>query len=301
MFGPSTLFSHSRLQTFERCPRRFHYRYVRELPPEGESVEAFLGKRVHEVLERLYRAVGRGHLPSLEQVRSRYRQLFDDAYDARRVRIVRRENRIDDYRRLGERCLAGFYRSHYPFDREETLGVEERVVFRLAGRAGYRVQGVVDRIARARDGAIEIHDYKTSARVPSQKEIDADRQLALYQIGVVDRLGSAPPIRLVWHFLQSGRRRTSTRSPEQLAQLTRETIDLIDRVRAERRFEARPSRLCGWCEYRDRCPASPQRLAHLPGYGEPDATRPPSAQARAVPRRRSRPARELGAIQLALL
>ena len=37
-------------------------------------------------------------------------------------------------------------------------------------RADYRIQGFVDRIARAPDGAIEIQDYKTSARVPSRSQ-----------------------------------------------------------------------------------------------------------------------------------
>ena len=50
------IFSHSRLSTFERCPRRFQYRYLLNIPAEGESIEAYLGKRVHEVLGRIYRA-----------------------------------------------------------------------------------------------------------------------------------------------------------------------------------------------------------------------------------------------------
>ena len=79
-----------------------------------------------------------------------------------------------------------------------------------------RLQGFVDRIARTRDGAIEIHDYKTSARVPSQSEVDEDRQLALYQIGVGARFGAQRPVRLVWHYLRQRRMLVSTRTPEQL-------------------------------------------------------------------------------------
>ena len=49
--------SHSLLSMFENCPRQFHYRYVERRPAPFESIETFLGKRVHEVLERLYRFV----------------------------------------------------------------------------------------------------------------------------------------------------------------------------------------------------------------------------------------------------
>ena len=59
--------------------------------------------------------------------------------------------------------------------------------------SGYWIQGFIDRIARARDGAIEIQDYKTSARLPSQANVDDDRQLALYQIGVGERFGARAP------------------------------------------------------------------------------------------------------------
>jgi putative RecB family exonuclease len=261
-------YSHSRLASFEDCPRKFQYRYVLKIPSETESVEAFVGKRVHEVLERLYRAVGRGHVPRLAQVVQRYLQLFDDAYDDARVTIVRTENPLDFYRDLGAQCLGNYYRAHYPFDADETLALEERVAFDLGKLGDRRVQflGFVDRIARARDDSIEIHDYKTSARVPKQSDLDQDRQLALYQIGLAPRWGEGQPVRLVWHYVRHGRTCTSSRSPEQLDDLRDQTLTLVARIRDEKAFEARPSALCRWCEYRQRCPASPERDESLPTW-----------------------------------
>jgi putative RecB family exonuclease len=268
------VFSHSRLATFEDCPRRFHYRYVQKLAADHESIEAFAGKRVHEVLERLYRFTTRGAVPSLGRVIERFRALWSEAFDPARVRIAREGVDAEQYRANGERCLTNYYRRHYPFDSGETLGVEEPVAFSLDADDRYRVRGVIDRIARAPDDAIEIHDYKTGQRVPRQAELDQDRQLALYQIGVAKRWGSDAPIRLVWHYLLSDQVRTSTRTPEDLGALQRDTIGLIDRIRSERRFEPRPGPLCRWCEYRDVCPATAPRAAATP---EPalDAPLPP--------------------------
>ncbi|UCE87819.1 MAG: PD-(D/E)XK nuclease family protein, partial [Deltaproteobacteria bacterium] len=160
---------------------------------------------------------------------------------------------------------------------DETLAVEHRVTFALDERGDYRMQGVIDRLVRAPDGAIEIHDYKTSARAPSQRQLDADRQLALYQIGVT-RNGAADrdtEVRLVWHYLLPDRVRSSTRSAQQIEALRRDTVAAIDRIEAAQAFEARPGPLCSWCEYRERCPASP----HWNGEAEPavrtgDATTP---------------------------
>ena len=252
----SEIYSHSRLSSFERCPKKFEYRYLLKLPAETESIEAFAGKRVHEVLERLYLAARERRVPSLRRVIERFRALWDEQFDASRLRIARAENSADLYRENGERCLTNYYRRHYPFDADETLGVEERFTFSLDAAGSYRIQGVVDRVVRARDQAIEIHDFKTAQRVPRQSELDSDRQLALYQLGVAERYGSDQPIRLVWHYLLMDQVRISTRTPAALEELRTSTLALIDRIRAETVFEPRPGPLCRWCEYAGICPAS---------------------------------------------
>jgi putative RecB family exonuclease len=286
------VYSHSRLSAFENCPRKFQYRYLWKLPAESESIEGFVGKRVHEVLERLHRVAGPAGVPSLPKVVRRFQQLFADAYDAARVRIARAGTPLDFYRAIGERCLANYYHAHYPFDRDETLALEAHVSFDLGdgggerSRSRYALQGFVDRIARTRDGAIEIQDFKTSARLPSQAQVDVDRQLGLYQIGVGARFGASErPVRLVWHYLRQRRTLVSTRTPEQLDALAADTRALIDRIRSETAFEAKPSALCRWCEYREGCPASPERRADLPIYGAPAASFAQRAQvARSEPK-----------------
>ena len=277
------IFSHSRLSNFERCPRRFQYRYLLGIPPEGESIESYLGKRVHEVLERLYRATAKGFVPTLAQVRMCFRQLWNDGFDAARVRFARPELDTPFYLAQGDRCLENYYRAHYPFDGDETLGIEERVEFELGPDAQpVRFQGVIDRVARARDGAIEIHDFKTGARVPSQQDLDTDRQLALYQIGLGRTRPLSGPVRLIWHYLRQGIVRVSQRDPQQLLALESETLGLVERIAREREYAPVPGRLCAWCEYRDGCPASPHYRAELPGYG---ISLPPPALARSARRR----------------
>jgi len=257
----ATVYSHSRLSSFENCPKQFHYRYVERRAVDTEGIEAFVGKRVHEVLERLNQFVERGLVPSLAKVVARFRADWEQHFDAERVRIVRAENPPESYRENGERCLANHYRRHYPFDRDETLGIEAHVAFPLDGEGRYRMQGFVDRISRAPDGAIEIHDYKTGRWVPTQQNLDADRQLALYQIGVQSRHGAETPVRLVWHYLLRDQVRVSTRTPEQLAALRTKTIELIDRIESEQDFAPKTGNLCTWCEHNDVCPAMQSRAS----------------------------------------
>jgi RecB family exonuclease len=249
-----TIYSHSRLSSFENCPKQFEFRYIQKIPSETESIEAFVGKRVHEILERLYLFVGRGQLPGVEKVVDRYQKLWEETYDGERVRIVREGTPLAFYRELGERCLRSYYLRHYPFDDGETLGIERHVVFPLDDSGEYRMQGIIDRISRARDGAIEVHDYKTGARVPNQKALDQDRQLALYQIGLAKEFGEDTPFRLVWHYVAKDQTRTSTRTREDLDALKQSTIERIDVIQQTTEFPARKIALCNWCEYKSRCP-----------------------------------------------
>ncbi len=260
-----TIYSHSRLSSFENCPKQFEFRYILKVPSETEGIEAFVGKRVHEILERLYLFVGRGQIPGIEKVIDRYQKLWEETFDAERVRIVREGTPLSYYRELGESCLRGYYLRHYPFDESETLGIERRVVFPLDEAGNYRMQGIIDRIARARDGAIEVHDYKTGARVPSQRVLDQDRQLALYQIGLAREYGEDTPFRLVWHYVAKNRTCSSTRGPDELAALRETTIQRIDEIEAATTFEPKKIALCNWCEYKERCPlhATPETLARL--------------------------------------
>jgi len=274
------VYSHSRLASFEDCPRKFQYRYVLRIPAETQSIESFLGKQVHEVLERLYLFTTSGRVPSLARVIDRFRIWWTEHYDPSRIRIARAENDADHYRALGERCLTNYYRRFYPFDGDHTLAVEERVAFSLDPDGAYRMQGFVDRIVRARDGAVEIHDYKTSQRMPRQAQLDRDRQLALYQMGVAERFGAETGVRLVWHYLLLDQVRTSRRTTEQLDALRGATIGLIDRIRAETRFEPRPGPLCRWCEYHDLCPASAARDPAAAGREPPQPGEPAAATGR---------------------
>jgi len=249
------IFSHSSLSCFETCPKQYHFRYIEKIRVDLEGIEAFTGKQVHEVLERLYLFVAEAKIPSLDRVLFRYRQNWEERFDPDRIRIVRSGLGPDFYRSNGERCLENYYRRHYPFDADETLGLEKRIQFPIDEQGKYRIRGVIDRLVRAPDGALEIHDFKTGARVPSQAALDRDRQLALYEIGVRQQLGDEDEVRLVWHYVLSNQLRTSTRTPEQLADLRTATAVIIDRIRDEEGWGPRPGRLCDWCDYKEICPA----------------------------------------------
>ena len=248
------IFSHSSLNCFETCPKQYHFRYVEKIRVDVEGIEAFTGKQVHEILERLYVFVAEGKVPSLDRVLHRYRSIWEERFQPDRIRIVRSGTEPGFYRSNGARCLENYYRRHYPFDADETLGLEKRIRFAIDEQGDYKIRGIIDRLVRAPDGALEIHDFKTGARVPSQAALDRDKQLALYEIGIREELGEAGEVRLVWHYVLSNQLRSSVRTPEQLADLRAETVAQIDRIRDEKDWLPNPGPLCDWCDFKEICP-----------------------------------------------
>jgi putative RecB family exonuclease len=253
-------FSNSRLNAYENCPMQYRLRYVDQVPiPPRESIEAFLGKRVHEALEFLYLNVGKGYKPSLQEVLYHMNEAWEREW-SEAVHIVRTGETVAGYRTIAERCVVNYYRKHDPFDRGRTLGVEVLVTFPLDAERDLHLQGYIDRLVDLGGGHYEIHDYKTSRRTPSQNDVDRDRQLALYQMAVTQQLPDVASMRLVWHYLASGRTLVSIRTPDQLRRLREDVIQLIGRIEqatAERALPPRVSPLCSWCEYKPVCPAWP--------------------------------------------
>ena len=216
------VYSHSRLSTYEKCPLQYRYRYLDRIKRDTKSIEAFLGNRVHEVLETLYRDRMASRIPSLDELLALYHRRWDEDYSDR-ITIVRTELSADHYRRAGMECVTKYYRRHHPFDDGTTLGLEDQITVSLDEGGRYQLKGYIDRLVRKDGGVYEIHDYKTSSgRLPT--DLVFDRTL------------------------------TSDRTPHEIEQHRRQTMRLIDTIEGARAFPPRESALCRWCEYRDICP-----------------------------------------------
>lgn len=251
-------FSHSSLQTFKKCPAQFKCRYIDNIRKEDESIEAFLGKRLHEAIEYIYNTVPKDGLPTLDRVLDAFQGYWESAWH-RKIGIVKwREYNAANYYELGERCLAKFYRQYKPFN-EPVIGNEIEMIFTLDDSDDYVIKGILDRVDHLESGEWEIHDYKSGKRAFGQRDADRDSQLALYQIGLEKTHDKVNDVELVWHFLQHGLEVRSKRSKTDLEKLSNNTMSEIDLIRrtidAKRDFPAKETILCNWCYYWDECPA----------------------------------------------
>jgi len=247
-----SVFSHSRIEAYETCPKKYEFAYIIKPPKGPDGIEAFMGSRVHDALEWLYGEVKVCRLPDEEDLVERFRAVWDAEWQDD-IRIVRPERTAEDYFAVGEKALRIYYRRYHPFDQATTIGLELRVKLPLDDT--HDVTGLIDRLDKVTDGVWEIHDYKTSASVPAQDQADADRQLALYELAVRQMYSEVRDVTLVWHYVANDCEVRSSRTPEQLADLRAQVLESIEHIEEQRSFPAQTSNLCDWCEYRPLCPA----------------------------------------------
>jgi putative RecB family exonuclease len=253
-------YSHSQLSTYEACPHQYKLAYIDKIEVETEGIEAFMGSRVHDALEKVYRDLKVTKLNTLEEIISFYHQSWEKNWNEL-IRIVRKDYSAEDYRRLGEKCIKDYYERYYPFDQGKTLGLEEYITFHLEEERDYWIRGYIDRVTLVDSSILEIHDYKTSNRLPTQEDVNSDRQLAFYQMGVSEKWQGVQEIKLIWHYLTFDKEIHSSRTPGELHQLRRATLELIRRIETDRQFLPKEGPLCNWCDYQGFCPKRKHLIA----------------------------------------
>jgi putative RecB family exonuclease len=247
-----TSFSHSKLTTYQQCPQKYKFRYIDEIPPPIRSIELHLGDTVHRALEKLYVDAMLGQTHSSDEILLFYQQTWDEGYTPQ-MRIVRSGTSALTYLEYGRQMLLTYHRRFHPFTQSTTLELEEKFLFPLSEQ--HEIRGIIDRLARSSDGSLEIHDYKTSRRLPDTAKINNDTQLALYELALRYRRPEGSRVSLIWHYLAFDRDIQITKTAQQLETIRRNTLALIHRIESTTSFPTHLTALCDWCEYKEMCPA----------------------------------------------
>ncbi|MFA5856650.1 MAG: PD-(D/E)XK nuclease family protein [Candidatus Pacearchaeota archaeon] len=247
------IYSHSRLSAFEQCPLKYKFRYIDNLQPDiKQTIEGFLGNKVHDTLELLYINAMKGNVMELDSVIQFFAEKWKKELTPE-IKIVKEDLDYEYYFNKGIKFLIDYYSKHYPF-KDNTIALEKRIIVKIDSQGKYVLQGFIDRLVHNKENnTYEIHDYKTSGTLKKQEEIDNDRQLALYSIGIFDSFENVNDVHLFWHFLDFNQTLKSRRTKEQLENLKNEIVEVIKKIENAKEFPANPSILCKWCEFRSYC------------------------------------------------
>lgn len=254
------MYSYSRIQTYFNCPLQFKFRYVDRVKVEAfESIEAFLGKRVHEVLQKLYEDKKFQRTDRLSELIEYYENAWQKKY-CEAIKIIKDGYTKENYYDMGRRYIEGYYNINFRNDASTTVSLEEKISLKLNG---HNVIGYIDRLALNKDSVYEIHDYKTSGSMPHQSYLNKDEQLALYALAVKNMYSDAERIRLIWHYLAFNKSVVSMRTDDELEEVKNsiiKKINLIEEAKKENNFIPNASKLCSWCEYQGMCPIHAHRF-----------------------------------------
>ena len=231
----------------------FRLRTIDKLP-EPPSKAAAKGTLVHTILENLYDLDRSERTPraALELVPSALAQL-----DARQPELIEafsgpaeREAWLGEARELVER----YFTLEDP-TRLEPAERESHVSATLAGE--FRIKGIVDRLDVAPDGAVRVVDYKSGKSPRPQYGQSAAFQMRFYAVALRASRGITPKM-LQLVYLGDGQILRNEPTAAELDAAEHKIISIWDDIRrSAEREEWRPktSKLCGWCYFKNICPA----------------------------------------------
>jgi putative RecB family exonuclease len=252
--------SPSRAGDFKACPRLFQFRAIEHLP-EPVTIYQARGTTAHLALQRLY------ELTPGERTAEALYDLFRRAWGELRgaEEFLGLFASIEDERVWGLESLellANYFRLEspdlvQPLERELDMlePFDDQIVIR----------GILDRIDRRTDGRLVITDYKTGKAPPETYALPAFFALKIYALLIRRRFNETPAeVRLL--YLNGPTMYRIPVDDGQLDAMERQLRALwkaINRAIEQDNFPPRPSRLCDYCSFRDRCPAwaTPDQLA----------------------------------------
>jgi putative RecB family exonuclease len=273
--------SPSRAGDFMTCPLLYRFRVIDRIP-ERPSAAAARGTLVHAVLERLFDlpAARRTPAAALELLGPEWERLlaeepdlatlFDDGLDAAGREAAQAEWLAEARAMLERYFTLEDPRRLEPASRE--LYVETVL------DSGLRLRGYIDRLDIAPTGEVRVVDYKTGRAPSAEFEARALFQMKFYAL-VLWRLRGAVPRLLQLMYLGNGEVLRYAPDEADLRATERKVDALwraIRRAMESGEWRPRPSRLCDWCDHRQRCPSFGGEPPPLPTAAEPVTEAEPS-------------------------
>jgi len=171
--------SHTSLQTYLTCKRKFYYRYIKKLKDSSEEnrVPLMLGSRFHEVMRELGEEIPLDEVKLLDILKNGMIKKGDSALELFEADLFLKgcESFV---KKEVERLKSGIKPLYFELELESEI-------------EGFRFKGTIDRVDLLDDG-YAIIDYKTgkNIKIDTSKNVEKSTnfQLAIYKIALQNEL-----------------------------------------------------------------------------------------------------------------
>jgi len=236
--------SYSQIETFNNCPLQYRYRYLQRIPVPPSAALTF-GDTLHRTLRDFYQGIRQNKKLKEKDLW----QILDNNWSSQGYASKAHEEKM---KVQAKRMLTAFYQK---FDHQLVpKDLEQPFVIKVS--PDLKVGGKIDRVDELKDGKLEIIDYKTG-RTWEQKELDKSLQMTVYALAANDKgIYDKKPedLILTFYFLDSGQKKSTQRTKEQLEQAKKEIEEKAKEIQLSL-FEPKPGNLCDFCEYKLICEA----------------------------------------------
>ncbi|MDP2947302.1 MAG: PD-(D/E)XK nuclease family protein [Nanoarchaeota archaeon] len=243
--------SYSALDTFKQCPLKYKFQVIDKIKVP-KMKEAIFGNVLHKALEFFHSQ--NPVSPTLDELLNYLKEHWQsDVFQGDEDMIYFSE---------AIKILKNYYEHYLKIkDKFTVLGTETRFEILLENPQNKNekclLAGIIDRIDKTNEG-IEIVDYKTSKRLPSQEDINNSAQMSLYCLGVINRWPEfakqgIEKIKLTLYYLKHQESITTHRTKQQLDHIQDQVWSQLKQIEKSE-FQPMPSALCDWCGYKRICP-----------------------------------------------
>jgi putative RecB family exonuclease len=249
---PASL-SPSKVASFKECALAFRFSAIDHLP-EPPSPWAAKGTLVHRILELLFWEEPQGQRTldaALGKVDRAWAEVLDDPEYAD---LPLNEDEAAEFRADAELLVRRYFELEDP-NQVRLLGTELRLEVEVSPTLTLR--GIIDRLELDEDGELVVTDYKTGKAPWGNQEQNRLGGVHFYAYLCEQVLGRRPARVQLLHLREPVAISTvpSEQSIRGLQARAMAIWSAVERACERDDFRPKPSRLCDFCAFKDRCPA----------------------------------------------
>ena len=230
--------SESKAKTFRECQLKYRYKYVDRFKEEAKNKDALhFGSYIHKIFEDGYKATDTATLTTIaENLKKDYS--FSKSYNPK-IKI----------------CIENFLRFNASL--AETVSTE--FVYEVVYDEKYdiKLNGIIDRVIKGREGGYLVIDYKTSKRELSELDLYQDKQMQGYAYAVHKKMNVPLSEIVVAHYYPITNNFVTVKySPAQIKNYLKDKVEAVWKIRKMKKeeFKAMQNQFCNWCGYKPLCP-----------------------------------------------
>lgn len=229
--------SESKSKTFKECHLKYRFQYVDYFKESARDTSPLhFGSYIHQIFEDGYQAKT---LEELTVIADRLKKdySFSDTYIPK-IKI----------------CLENFLK----FNATLAETVANEMVYEVVYDEEHdiKLNGIIDRIIKGKDGGYLVIDYKTSKRELTQLDLYQDNQMMGYAYAIHKKLDVPISEIVVAHYYPlTNHFVTCKYSPNQIHHYLKEKVDQVWKIRKAKKEDLKPmqNQFCNWCGFKDMC------------------------------------------------